>query len=443
MRLLRQEDAKGLCTHGQCFHQQEVPESGIVEDFMRIIGYHRNENRDLSGVFDQPVNWLVIFAVHQLIMKVGILGGGQLGRMLLQAAANYTAETYVLENDPGCPAAHLCHHFVQGDITSYDAVYAFGKGLDAITIEIESVNVDALEQLEKEGVRIYPTPAAIRIIKNKIVQKQFYKDHGIPSSDFMITQNRAEVEALPDFLPAVHKIGEGGYDGKGVQVLNTENDLVNAFDAPGVLEKKVAIQKEIALIVAQHTDGSTAIYPASEMMVNPVLNLLDYQVSPARIPEKVLWVAEAVAIKLVKALQSPGLFAIEMFIDNKDEVWVNETAPRVHNSGHHTIEANHCSQYDMLWRIILGYPLGNTAPILPAAIINIIGAEGHSGPAHYEGLEEVLKIDNAFVHLYGKKQTKPGRKMGHVTVMHSNYHDLTHKANKIKNLLRVVAESKS
>jgi len=410
---------------------------------MRIIGYHCNENRDLSGVFHHPVNWLVIFAEHQLIMKVGILGGGQLGRMLLQAAANYTVETYVLENDPECPAAHLCHYFTKGDITNYDAVYAFGKGLDAITIEIESVNVDALEKLQEEGVTIYPSPAAIRIIKNKIVQKQFYKDNGIPSSEFIITQNRVEIEALSDFLPAVHKIGEGGYDGKGVQVLNSTSDLVYAFDAPSVLEKKVAIQKEIALIVAMHTNGSAAIYPASEMMVNPALNLLDYQVSPALIPENVLWVAEAVAIKLVKALQSPGLFAIEMFIDINGDVWVNETAPRVHNSAHHTIEANHCSQYDMLWRIILGYPLGNTAPILPAAIINIIGAEGHSGPAHYEGLHEVLKIDNAFVHLYGKKQTRPGRKMGHITVMHSSYHDLTHKANKIKNLLSVITDTKA
>ena len=372
-------------------------------------------------------------------MKVGILGGGQLGRMLLQAAANYTVDTYVLENDPECPAAHLCHHFTKGDITGFEAVYAFGKGLDAITIEIESVNVEALEKLEQEGVKIYPSPAAIRIIKNKIIQKQFYQDHGIPSAAFIVTQNKADTEAQSHFLPAVHKIAEGGYDGKGVQVLNDAGDFKKAFDAPGVLEKKVAIKKEIALIVAMNDAGATAIYPAAEMMVNPALNLLDYQISPALLPDKVIWAAEAIAIKLVKALKSPGLFAVEMFVDQNDTIWVNETAPRVHNSGHHTIEANHCSQYDMLWRIILQYPLGNTAPILPAAIINIIGAEGYSGVAAYEGLEEVLKIDNAFVHLYGKKLTKPGRKMGHVTVLHSSYHDLKHKANKIKNLLKVTA----
>lgn len=379
----------------------------------------------------------IIFVLYTIIMKVGILGGGQLGRMLLQAAANYTVETFVLENDADCPAAHLCHHFIKGDITDFDAVYNFGKALDAITIEIESVNVDALEKLEQDGVKIYPSPAAIRIIKNKIIQKQFYKDNEIPSSTFLITQNKNELEALIDFLPAVHKIGEGGYDGKGVQVINDSKDFEKAFDAPSVLEKKVNIKKEIALIVAMDNKGATAVYPASEMMVNPALNLLDYQISPALLPEKILWVVEAVAIKLVKALKSSGLFAVEMFIDSNDEVWVNETAPRVHNSGHHTIEANHCSQFDMLWRIILGYPLGNTDPILPAAIINIIGAENYTGNAVYEGLEEVLTIDNAFVHLYGKKLTKPGRKMGHVTIMHSNYHDLTHKANKVKNLLKV------
>ena len=372
-------------------------------------------------------------------MKIGILGGGQLGRMLLQAAANYTVETHVLENDPNCPSAHLCHHFTKGDITDFDAVYQFGKNLDAITIEIESVNVDALEKLQNEGVKVYPHPSAIRIIKNKIIQKQFYKDNGIPSSEFVITETKEDVLNHLSFLPAVHKIGEGGYDGKGVQIINNEFDVDKAFVAASVLEKKVAIKKEIALIVAMNDKGETALFPASEMMVNPALNLLDYQISPALIPEKVLWVVEAVAVKLVKALNSPGLFAVEMFIDQNDEVWVNETAPRVHNSGHHTIEANYCSQYDMLWRIMLKYPLGNTDPILPAAIVNIIGEEGYNGNAVYEGLEEVLKTDNAFVHLYGKLTTKPGRKMGHVTIMHKDYQDLTHKANKIKNTLRVKA----
>ncbi len=404
---------------------------------MGVIWNHSNKIKDLFPVLINPISGRIIFASYHNYMKVGILGGGQLGRMLLQAAANYTVETFVLENDSNCPSAHLCHHFSKGDITDFETVYAFGKNLDALTIEIESVNVDALERLEKEGVKIYPTPAAIKIIKNKIIQKQFYKDHGIPSASFVITKNKEEAAQYTHLFPAVHKIGEGGYDGKGVQVINTSEDLNKAFDAPSVLEQKVIIQKEIALIIAMDNNGAIAIYPISEMMVNPSLNLLDYQISPAMIPEKILWVVEAIAIKLVKALNSPGLFAVELFIDKNNEVWVNETAPRVHNSGHHTIEANHCSQYDMLWRIILNYPLGNTSPILPSAIINIIGSDNYIGEAIYEGLEEVLKIDNAFVHLYGKKQTKPGRKMGHVTILHSNYQDLTHKANKVKNLLKV------
>jgi 5-(carboxyamino)imidazole ribonucleotide synthase len=370
-------------------------------------------------------------------MKAGILGGGQLGRMLLQAAANYTVETYVLENDPHCPAAHLCHHFVQGNINDFDTVYNFGKNLDVLTIEIESVNVDALEKLEAEGVKVFPKPSAIRTIKNKILQKQFYQDNDIPSSAFVITQTAADIQQHSSLLPAVHKIGQGGYDGKGVQIILDEKDISKGFDAPAVLEKMVPIAKEIAMIVAMNEKGETTLYPPAEMVFDPVLNLLDYQVSPAQLPEQVLWKAEAIALRVVKALKSPGLFAVELFVDKNEEVLVNETAPRVHNSGHHTIEANYSSQYDMLWRIMLGYPLGNTDAILPSAIVNLLGADGHSGDAVYDQLDEVLKMDNVFVHLYGKLQTKPGRKMGHVTIMHKDYQDLTHKANKIKHLLQV------
>ena len=370
-------------------------------------------------------------------MKVGILGGGQLGRMLLQAAANYVVETYVLENDENCPAAHLCHHFTKGDITDFDTVYNFGKHLDAITIEIESVNVDALEKLEANGVKIYPKPSAIRIIKNKVTQKEFYSTHQIPTSAFIVTGNRADLEKQIHFLPAVHKLGQGGYDGKGVQILNNADDISKGFDAPAVLEKKVIIKKEIAIIVAMNEAGETVLYPPAEMIFDPLLNLLDYQISPAILPEKTTWKIEAFAIRVAKELKSAGLFAVELFIDANDEVLVNETAPRVHNSGHHTIEANYASQFDMLWRILLGYPLGNTHPILPSAIVNIIGAEGHTGKAKYEGLAEVLKMDNVFVHLYGKTETKPGRKMGHVTIISKDYQDLTYKAHRIKHILKV------
>ena len=373
-------------------------------------------------------------------MKAGILGGGQLGRMLLQAAANYTVETYVLENDPHCPAAHLCHHFVLGDITNFDDVYAFGKKVDVLTIEIENVNIEALEKLESEGVKVIPKPSAIKIIKNKIKQKGFYQVNEIPTSDFVVTHTKESLVHHHTFLPAVHKLGEGGYDGKGVQIIKTTDDFEKGFDAPSVLEKMVAIDKELAMIVAIAQDGSATLYPPAEMIFDPVLNLLDYQISPAILPEKVSWKAEAIALKLVKAFNSPGLFAVELFVTKEEEVFVNETAPRVHNSGHHSIEANYSSQYDMLWRIMLNYPLGNPDAILPSAIVNILGSEGHSGEAVYTNLNEVLSMDNVFVHLYGKSQTKPGRKMGHVTIMHTDYQDLRYKANKIKHTLKVEAK---
>lgn len=369
--------------------------------------------------------------------KIGILGGGQLGRMLLQAAANYPVETFVMENDPGCPAAHLCNHFIKGDITSYDDVYQFGKGLEALTIEIESVNADALEQLEKEGVRIYPKPAALRTIKNKILQKQFYKNNQIPTSDFVITSNAAALQEHSSFLPAVHKLGEGGYDGRGVQIIKTTAEFSLGFDAPAVLEKMVPIAKEIAMIVAVDDKFDMVFYPPVDMVFDHELNLLSHQVSPAVLPDKTFWKVEAIAIAVVKAFKSPGIFAVELFVDKNGEVYVNETAPRVHNSGHHSIEANYSSQFDMLWRIMLGYPLGCTDAIMPAVILNIVGEEGFSGPAYYEGLEEVLKMENAFVHLYGKAQTKPGRKMGHVTVIGKDRRELTYKANRIKHILKV------
>lgn len=367
--------------------------------------------------------------------KIGILGGGQLGRMLLQAAANYPVETFVLENDDECPAAHLCHHFTKGDIKDFDAVYHFGKGLDAITIEIENVNVEALEKLETEGVKIYPKPSVLKTIKNKILQKQYYQENQISSSEFIITNSLIELSQQENFLPAVHKIGEGGYDGKGVQLLKTKEDISKGFDSPSVLEKMVAIHKEIAQMIAINEKGETALYPPVEMLFDPALNLLDYQLCPAELSTQTLYKVEAIALSVVRNFKSPGIFAVEMFVEKNGDVSVNETAPRVHNSGHHTIEAHYSSQFDMLWRIILDYPLGNTEAILPSIMVNIIGAKGYSGDVKYEGLDEVLKIENAFVHLYGKKKTKPGRKMGHVTILSNEKQELLHQSNKVKRML--------
>ena len=372
-------------------------------------------------------------------IKAGILGGGQLGRMLLQAAANYPVTTFVMENDSECPAAHLCHHFTTGDITNFDDVYNFGKELDAITIEIESVNDDALVKLQSEGVKIYPNPAALKTIKNKILQKQFYKENQIPTSEFIITDNLAALKLHEGFLPAVHKVALGGYDGRGVQLLKTKADMDKGFDAPSVLEKMVNIKKEIAIMVAVNDKGETTVYPSVDMMFDPRFNLLEYQVSPADLPQKLLWKCEAIAMKVVKDLKSAGVFAVELFVDTSDNVFVNETAPRVHNSGHHTIEANYSSQFDMLWRVMLGYPLGSTEHILPAAIVNLVGAEGFSGAVSYEGLYEILQIENVFVHIYGKKETRPGRKMGHITILSKEKQELIHQANRVKQTVKVVS----
>ncbi len=370
-------------------------------------------------------------------LKIGILGGGQLGRMLLQAAANYPVETYILENDEQCPSAHLCHHFTKGDIKDFESVYNFGKELNAITIEIENVNVEALEKLEAEGVKVYPKPSVLKTIKNKILQKEYYQLHQIPSPEFIVTNNLSELNQQESFLPAVHKVGQGGYDGKGVQLIKTKEDLLKGFDAPAVLEKMVPIHKEIAQMVAINEKGDTALYPPVEMKFDPYLNLLDYQICPAEMDQKTLWKVEAIALSVVRNFKSPGIFAVELFIDKDGNVLVNETAPRVHNSGHHTIEAHYSSQFDMLWRIMLNYPLGNTDAILPSIMVNLIGADGFSGEAKYEGLEEVLKIENAFAHIYGKKQTKPGRKMGHVTILSKEKQELIHQSNKVKNTLFV------
>lgn len=355
--------------------------------------------------------------------------------MLLQQSANYPVTTYVMDSDPSCPAALLCHHFQKGDIGSFEDVYDFGKNLDVITVEIEKVNAAALEKLEAEGVRVVPRPHVIKTLQNKVLQKQFYRDHGILSSEFRITNNKNEILQHKDLLPAVHKAATGGYDGRGVQVLTDASHAALGFDEPAVLERLVDISREISLIVAVSQSGEFKVFPPVDMVFDPDLNLVSHQLAPAEMAEQTLWKAEALALGVAKAFQSPGLFAVELFIDKKENVLVNETAPRVHNSGHHSIEGAYCSQFDMLWRILLEYPLGNPGLIMPAAMVNIIGASGHSGPVHYRGLEDVLKIENAFVHLYGKAETRPGRKMGHVTILSKDKQDLSYKCNLIKRTL--------
>jgi 5-(carboxyamino)imidazole ribonucleotide synthase len=363
-----------------------------------------------------------------------------LGRMLLQEAANYPVQVHVMERDEHCPAANLSHKFIKGDITAYEDVVKFGEGVDVLTIEIENVNIEALEYLETRGVKVIPRPSALKTIKNKILQKEFYQINQIHSSDFVILQNKAEIKQFAEYLPAAQKLATGGYDGKGVQLIKSINDIEKGFDAPSVLEKMVDIDKEIAITVAVAQNHEMVVYPAVEMVFDPVLNLLDFQVCPAGISESTLEKASALAKEVAKGFASPGLFAVEMFVDKEGDVWVNETAPRVHNSGHHTIEAHFSSQFDMLWRILLNYPLGNTAMVTPSVMLNIIGADGYAGKTSYEGLEEVLAMPNAFIHLYGKADTKPGRKMGHATLMGDDTNTLLEGARKIRATLIVKSE---
>jgi 5-(carboxyamino)imidazole ribonucleotide synthase len=372
-------------------------------------------------------------------LRIGILGGGQLGRMLLQNAANYHVVTYVLEAGNNPPASSLCHYFVEGDIKSYEAVYNFGKLVDVLTIEIENVNLEALFKLEEEGLKIFPRPQALKTIKDKGLQKQFYQNHHIPTPEFHLTQHKYELNNFIDFLPAAHKLRSGGYDGKGVEIINNADELSKGFDAPGVLEKLVDIDKEISVIVAKNETGDTAVYPPVEMVFNSTYNLVDYLISPAQLTDEQNELAQHLALSVMNALNSPGIFAVEMFLDKQGRILVNETAPRAHNSGHQSIEGNYSSQYDMQMRVLQNLPLGNTETIQPSLMLNLIGEAGYFGAVKYAGLEEVMKLKGVYVHLYGKHETKPGRKMGHVTILGSNREQLLEKAEMIKNTLKVIS----
>jgi 5-(carboxyamino)imidazole ribonucleotide synthase len=359
--------------------------------------------------------------------------------MLLQSAANYHVETYVLESGKNPPASSLCHYFTEGDIKDFDTVYSFGKKVDVLTIEIENINVDALIKLEAEGLKVIPRPAVLQAIKDKGLQKDFYRDHNIPTSDYILTENEEDLQTKLSFLPAAHKLRTGGYDGKGVSILKSESDTHKAFSEPSVLEKLVDIDKEIAVMVARNSAGDTAVYPAVEMVFDPKYNLVDMLLSPADITPAQTAEVQRIAKQVVDAFGSEGVFAVEMFLDKAGNVLVNETAPRAHNSGHQSIEGNYSSQYDMQMRVLQDLPLGNTDTILPSLMLNLIGEEGHSGHVYYKGMDEALKIKGVYIHLYGKHETKPGRKMGHITIIGENKNDLLDKARSLKEILKVIS----
>lgn len=370
--------------------------------------------------------------------KIAVLGGGQLGRMLIRSAIDFNIDVAILDPNPEAPCQKLATEFEVGDLMDFDTVYNFGKKHDLITIEIESVNTQALQKLADEGKKVYPQPHIIEMIQDKRIQKQFYQKNNIPTANFILTDNAAQVAQNLDFLPAVNKIGKGGYDGKGVQILRTKEDLPKAFDDLGLLEELIDFDKEIAVIVARNEQGEINAFPSVELVFHPEANLVEYLFAPAQIEKSIAQQAEKIAIDLTERLGLVGLLAVEMFVTKDGKVLVNEIAPRTHNSGHQSIESNMTSQFEQQLRAILNWPLGDTSLIIPSAMVNLLGEEGHTGEAVCAGLKETLNISGAHIHLYGKKITKPYRKMGHVTIRDQDVQRLKQKIEQIKATLKFV-----
>lgn len=368
---------------------------------------------------------------------LGVLGGGQLGRMLIQSAINYNQDIHILDPDSNAPCKDIAQYFQVGSLKDFDTVYSFGKNCDVITVEIEAVNTDALQKLADEGKKVFPQPHILKLIQDKREQKQFYQQHGIPTADFVLTENKADVISKKSFLPAVNKLGKEGYDGRGVQILRTEADLDQAFDAPGLLEKLIDFDKEIAVTVARNENGELIAYPAVECAFHPTANLVEFLFAPAQIIPEIEKQAQEIAKAVILKLDMVGILAVEMFVTKSGEVLVNEIAPRPHNSGHHTIEANFTSQFEQHLRSVMNWPLGDPGLRCPAAMINLLGEDGFSGPAIVEGKEEAMAEKGIYIHLYGKKLTKPFRKMGHVTILDESVESLKAKAHRIKELIKI------
>ena len=372
-------------------------------------------------------------------IRIGVLGGGQLGRMLIQSAIDFNLDVHCLDPDPNAPCKDISSSFTVGQLTDYETVKAFGQDKDVITIEIENVNTTALKELAAEGKRVFPQPHIIELIQNKLHQKQFYLANGIPTAAFEETQNAKEVQEKVTFLPFVNKLATEGYDGRGVQVMRTAADLSKAFDKPGFVEKLIDFEKELAVIVAKNENGEIVTFPTVEMVFHPVHNLVEYLISPANISPDIEEKAQQLAKDVITKLDMVGLLAIEMFLTKDGNVLVNEIAPRTHNSGHQTIEGNITSQFEQHLRALLNWPLGETSTIRPAAMVNLLGEEGFTGEAKYEGMDEVLAKGGVHVHLYGKKHTKPFRKMGHVTISDTNIDQLKEKIKFVKDTLKIKA----
>ena len=371
--------------------------------------------------------------------KLGILGGGQLGRMFIQEAINLNLSVDILDPDPNAPCKKIATNFSVGDLKDFDSVLAFGKDKDVVTIEIEHVNVDALERLQSDGVLVYPQPAVLRVIQDKGLQKSFYKDNNIPTAPFHLVENKEQIHNFLKEAPFMQKLRKGGYDGKGVTPIRSEKDLTTAFDAPSVLEQFIDFKTEISVIVGRNPNGDLKAFPTVELSFNPEANLVEFLFSPGNISKEVEEKAQALAMKVADSIGVVGILAVEMFVTQADEVLVNEIAPRPHNSGHQSIEANITSQYAQHLRAIMNLPLGDTSIVQPSVMVNLLGEKDHTGEAYYQNLNEVLSWPGVYVHLYGKKVTKPYRKMGHVTVVNSSLEKAKDVALKVKETLKVVS----
>ena len=371
--------------------------------------------------------------------RLGMIGGGQLGRMFIQEAVNFDVHVFVLDPDENAPCKKIATQFTLGSLTDYQTVFDFGLDKDVITVEMENINIEALEDLEKIGKKVFPQSHVLRIIQDKGLQKEFYKENNIPTADFYLTHDSSQLKSFEMHFPLMQKLRKGGYDGKGVQPLRKAEDLAHAFNAPSVLEKMIPFEKELSVIVARNEKGETAVYPSVECQFNPEANLVELLFAPSSIAEEVEKRARILAIEIIEKLEMVGLLAVEFFLLTDGTLLVNEIAPRPHNSGHHTIECNITSQFEQHLRSILNLPLGSTKIIQNGVMINLLGEKGYEGEAIYKGLEEIISFEGVFVHLYGKEQTKPYRKMGHITIGNPSLEEAKMIALKIQKIIKIIA----
>ncbi len=375
--------------------------------------------------------------------KLGILGGGQLGKMLLFDTRKFDIQTYVLDPSDEAPCKIACNQFFKGDLMDFETVYNFGKQVDVLTFEIELVNLDALVQLEQEGLKVYPSPKTLQLIQNKGIQKEFYVKNNIPTAPFERFENlqhlKSAVRSSAVEMPFVWKCTEFGYDGNGVKVVRTIEDLENLPNVECIAETMVPFKNELAVIVCRNPSGEIKTYPVVEMEFHPEANQVEYVICPARIDDKIADKARAIALNVSQQFNHVGLLAVEMFQTEADEILVNEVAPRPHNSGHYSIEASYTSQFENHLRAILDLPLGNTDSKAAGIMVNLVGSEGFSGDVIYENIETILGWNGVTPHIYGKKQTRPFRKMGHVTIVNKDISEARRIAEDVKNTIRVIA----